>query len=230
MSFQASLSNAIRSGLRAARANLVPGLILQAAALGVVCAFYFSPSVHLALGHLADFRAATGLRFSIVSTAICGGVIPFLYLRTFAPKAHRPSFPLGIVLTLFWAYKGIEVDLWYRYVAHVFGQGHSPLTVALKTVADQFVYCPVLAIPLTVLVYSWGESHFRFSTVVSDIKAGSWYSRRVLTPLVANMGIWLPAVTIIYSLPSPLQLPMQNIVLVFYTLILAHLMRRQQEA
>jgi hypothetical protein len=40
--------------------------------------------------------------------------------------------------------------------------------------------------------------------------------------MVANMGVWLPAVIIIYALPTPLQLPLQNIVLCFYTLIVAY--------
>lgn len=230
VSLPTALSNALRAGLRAARANLVPGLLLQAAALAIVCAFYFSPSVNHALDRLAQYRTATGFRFSIVSTALCGGIIPFLYLRTFTPAGHRPSYGYGAAITAFWGYKGFEVDLWYRFVGKIFGQDHHPLTVALKTVADQFVYCPILAIPLTVLVYFWTESGFSAGAVITDLRQGQWYARRVLTPLVSNLGIWLPAVMIIYSLPPALQLPMQNIVLVFFTLILSHLMRRTSAA
>jgi hypothetical protein len=43
--------------------------------------------------------------------------------------------------------------------------------------------------------------------------------------LIANMAVWVPAVAVIYALPTPLQLPMQNMVLCFYTLIVAHQMR-----
>ncbi len=68
------------------------------------------------------------------------------------------------------------------------------------------------------------------SAVSADLRSGRWYSRRVLTPLISNLAVWLPAVTIIYSLPPALQLPMQNLVLVFFTLILAHLMRRTRTA
>jgi hypothetical protein len=35
----------------------------------------------------------------------------------------------------------------------------------------------------------------------------------------------VPAVAIIYLLPTPLQLPLQNIVLCFYTLVVAHQVR-----
>jgi hypothetical protein len=49
----------------------------------------------------------------------------------------------------------------------------------------------------------------------------------VLPTLIANFGVWVPAVAIIYALPTPLQLPLQNLVLCFFTLLLAHLNRRQ---
>jgi hypothetical protein len=48
----------------------------------------------------------------------------------------------------------------------------------------------------------------------------------VLPILIANWGIWTPAVAIIYLLPTALQLPMQNIVLCFFTLLLATITRR----
>jgi hypothetical protein len=43
--------------------------------------------------------------------------------------------------------------------------------------------------------------------------------------LLSSLGVWLPAVAIIYTLPTPLQLPLQNVVLCFFTLLLAHLAR-----
>jgi hypothetical protein len=45
--------------------------------------------------------------------------------------------------------------------------------------------------------------------------------------MIANFAVWVPAVAIIYALPTALQLPLQNLVLLFFTLLLAHLNRRQ---
>jgi len=87
---------------------------------------------------------------------------------------------------------------------------------------DQFVYCPLFAVPITVLVYAWIEEHYRAAPVVTDVRAGQWYRRRVVPVLISNFGVWIPAVCIIYALPTPLQLPLQNIVLCFFTLLLAH--------
>jgi len=229
MSEQISFSTCVREGLRAGKANLGYGLALQAVALCLVLGYYYVPSMRETLQALSDFRQRVGLPSSMVSTAICGGLIPYLMLRLFAPPAMRQTWRMGLLASAFWAYKGIEVDIWYRVLEAIFGPDADVATVAYKTLADQLFYCPTIAIPLTVLVYSLGQADFSIRRVVNDLKSPGWYSRRVLTPLISNAGVWFPACAIIYSLPTPLQLPLQNLVLVFFTLILAHLTAKSLE-
>jgi hypothetical protein len=50
-----------------------------------------------------------------------------------------------------------------------------------------------------------------------------WYRRRVLPVMVSNWGVWIPAVSIIYMLPPALQLPLQNLVLCLWALMLIFL-------
>jgi hypothetical protein len=217
-----------RSGLRGARANLLPGVVLQLAALALVLGYYHDPAVRSALGRVQELHEAAGFGFGIVSTALFGGVIPFLYIHVSQRDAGgRPRYGWlqGAALTAFWAYKGFEVDLWYRIQAHVVGSGHDAATIALKVFLDQFVYCPLFAVPVTAAVYQAVETHFDGKALGSDIASTGWYRRRVLAVLVANMGVWIPAVAVIYALPTPLQLPLQNIVLCFYTLVVAHQIR-----
>ena len=59
--------------------------------------------------------------------------------------------------------------------------------------------------------------------MAADFRTRGWYARTVLPTLIANFGVWVPAVAIIDALPTPLQ----NLVLCFFTLLLAHLNRRQ---
>jgi hypothetical protein len=42
----------------------------------------------------------------------------------------------------------------------------------------------------------------------------------VLPITVANVAVWVPAVVAVYLLPLPLQLPMQNLVLCLWALML----------
>ena len=213
-----------RAGLRGARANLVPGLVLQAVALVLVLAYYQHPPTHEALARLARFHDRAGWPFGVVSTGLFGGLIPLLYLKSRSATRARFTWAGSAVILAFWSYKGIEVDIWYRLQARMIGASNDLTTVAIKVLLDQFVYCPVLAVPTTVIIYEWVEANFATDYVAADIRAGGWYRRKVVPVMISNLGVWVPAVCLIYALPTPLQLPLQNLVLCFWTLMLAHLM------
>ncbi len=221
-----ALESPWRAGLRGARANLLPGLALQAGALALVLAYYWHPPTREVLGRLAVWRLELGFTFSFVSTALFGGLLPLLYLWSRAATRARYDVRQSTALIALWAYKGLEVDVWYRLMALSFGEGHDVTTIALKSFFDQFVYCPFFAVPITVLAYEWIESGFHHRTVLADLRAPGWYRRRGMGVLTLSFGVWLPAVCIIYALPTALQLPLQNLVLCFYTLLVAHLTER----
>lgn len=215
-----------RAGVRGARANLWPGIALQIGALALVVAYYQHPPTREALERLAVWRTHLGLVYSIISTALFAGAVPIVYL--WANPATRSTYNVKQAAWLvgFWAYKGVEIDLWYRLMAHVIGERADVRTIVIKTFLDQCVYCPIFAVPLTMFGYEFAALGLSFRAFIADVRVGSWYRRRVLPPLIANLGIWLPAVCIIYALPTPLQLPLQNLVMCFFTLILVHVTRR----
>lgn len=217
-----------RRPLEAARANLVPGLFLQAFALAVILAYYFHAPTHQALDAVAGFKQRTGYLYSFFATALFGGVIPFLYLRLH--PATRPLTPPshGIFLVLFWAVKGVEVDAFYRLQGILWGDGIDFATVTCKIVLDLFVYCPFWATPGTMLVFHWKESGFSFGAV-RRLDIAAFLRQNLLTTLVATWSVWLPAVAVIYCLPPPLQIPLFNIVLCFFSLLFATLTRRRRD-
>ena len=218
----------LAAGLAAMKRNLIPGLCLQALALTIIIIYYSSDAAQVAFGNVADFKTQTGYLFSAISTAIFGGVIPWLinflksvYQQKKEEKAKAMAKGLNLqtgnlsggvavpaqsvlltgsdipledlsslhdlespptteqqrrneivwtngtpknilagslpdpgkpapwaeclFLTVFWAYKGIEVDAFYRLQALMFGNGSDFLTIFAKVVVDQFVYNPVWA-------------------------------------------------------------------------------------
>lgn len=211
-----------RSALRGARATLGPGLVLQVGALALVLAYYNHAATRAALERLAAFRAETGFAFGIVSTGLVGGLIPFLYLRCRRATRGRYTWAQGAGLMAFWAYKGWEIEIFYRFLARIVGERADVATIATKVAIDQFFYCPLFAVPATVLVYAWIDARYDASIPAEDFREPHWYRRRVLPILISNLAVWIPAVCLIYALPTPLQLPMQNLVLCFFTLLLAH--------
>jgi hypothetical protein len=44
--------------------------------------------------------------------------------------------------------------------------------------------------------------------------------------LMSTWAVWIPAVAIIYCLPPPLQIPLFNLVLCFWVLVLSFISRR----
>src|SRR5688572_16172980 len=70
-----------QAGLHSIRALLGPGLLLQSAALAVVLAYYFVPATAGFFATLARWQTEGGFAFSAASTAVSGGLIPFLFLR-----------------------------------------------------------------------------------------------------------------------------------------------------
>ena len=215
-----------RAGLRSARFNLLPGLALQLAAVAVVTAYYQHAPTRAVIARLTAWRTEVGVLSAILSTAFFGGLLPVLFLRARPSTRAHFTWAQGAVITAFWAYKGFEVDLFYRLLARFIGEGHAASTVIVKVLIDQFVYCPVLAVPLTVLVYEWVDLRFNGAALRADFRAGGWPRRRILPVLISNLGVWLPGACIIYSLPTPLQLPLQNLLLCFFTLLVAHQTKR----
>jgi hypothetical protein len=155
-------------------------------------------------------------------------VLPFLILR--ADSRTRARHPWGhlIFFALFWAYRGVEVDFFYRAMAWLVGADNDVGTVARKVVIDQFIYNPLWAAPTGVMLFAWKEAGFRWAPLWADFRARRWYARRILPALISTWGIWIPAVSCIYALPSSLQIPLFNVVLCFWTLLFSYVMARER--
>ena len=216
-----------QAGLHSARALFRPGLLLQFGALALVLAYYYLPAANGFYAQLAVWRNEGGYVFSALAGALCGGILPFLYLRLLpATRAGHP-WPHLVFFALFWAWKGAEVDLLYRVLARVFGTGTGPVTVLWKVLADQFGYNVLYATAASCLLFAWKDAGFRWAPVLADVRAGRWYVRRVLPVLLSVWVLWIPVVCCVYALPPALQNPLFNVVLCFWSLLFATITARQ---
>ena len=218
-----------RAGLHGARALLGPGLVLQAVALSLVLAYYFVPAAQAPFARLAAWRTAGGFVFSALASAVCGGVLPFLYLRLNPATRTANPWPHLFFFAGFWAWKGAEVDLWYRTLAVVFGSEPSFATIAPKVIADQFGYNLLYAAPIGNLCWAWKDAGFRWGPVAADLRRGRWFARSVLPVLLGVWAVWIPVVCCVYALPTVLQIPLFNVVLCFWSLLFAHILARQNQ-
>lgn len=209
---------ALSRGLHAGKVNLKPGIVIWILAGGILASWTFWPAMRQTLEAIADFKARWNYGFAMVSTAIAGGLVPGLVLLALGRSG--PGWRMRLVwLILFWAAKGAEVNLLYEMQAQVFGVRVDAGTLVLKMCFDQFVYCTIWAVPTMTIGYRLIDGGW--SGLRGDFAGGSWYARRVLPVLLANWGVWIPTVLLVYALPTPLQLPVQNLVLCLWSLMVA---------
>ncbi len=209
--------------LKAVQANLRSAVILWIVGALVVWSYYHVAPVQEWFTGVIHLRERVGLLFPVLSTSIAGAVIPAAFELFLRPDQRQRTLKQLGWLCLFWAYKGIEVDLFFVFQAKVFGADTQLDTVLVKLLVDAFVYNPLIAVPITAFFYRWlNKGHPLFHK--------GWYGRHVLPMLLFAWAVWIPAVLLIYLMPTPLQVVLQNLVLAFYALLLIFLCQGEAEA
>ncbi|HEX7317219.1 MAG TPA: hypothetical protein VF297_25185 [Pyrinomonadaceae bacterium] len=207
-------------GLRAARANLVPALIIQTAVVSVVLAYYFWEPARAWLARLAEVKREGGYLFSLISGVVAGGLLPeLLTVAVFQRWRVRRENLNGLAFgACFWGLMAMVVDALYRAQAFAFGDGVDLATVLKKTAFDQFVFTPFVSIPLTVVIYEWRQAGYRLAGMPRVLSL-DFYTRKVLPSVVSGLGFWLPIVLLVYCLPQPLQFPLFTLALTLWVMI-----------
>lgn len=204
------------------RRNLIPGLALQILALTIVVLYVSWQPFGVWLVRVGQLKTDLGYVFSGLSTALFGGLLPFLFLWV---KGELERTRRGSVLLFylgFWLWKGMEVDALYRGQALLFGDIASVAVIVRKTLIDQFVYCPLWAIPTQVLCFLWKDADFSWARLKSDLAVIS-LGRRVAIVAVSSWVVWIPTVAIVYALPVALQIPLFNLIVCFWSLLMTSL-------
>lgn len=209
-----------KAGIRAARANIIPALIVQSIMLALVLCYYFYPPTTRWLNHLAEYKEVWGYGYSALASVIAGGLIPevmrvIVFQKGKVSRANWGNLKFTIP---FWGCTGMIVDLFYRSQAHWFGTEVTFSVVATKVLVDQFVYNPLFAGPSGAWFYDWKNSGYSFKNLGRFI---TWkYYREVIVPILfATWAVWIPIVAILYSLPSLLQIPLFALALAMWVIL-----------
>jgi hypothetical protein len=214
-------------GWEAAKANAVPGLILQGAMLAILIAYYASGTFAHALDQLAHYKQQHGLVFVVCAGVLAGAIFPELFVIFFFQrgKPHAQNLRNLAFTVPTWAIDAILVDLMYRANAFWFGNVVTVPVVLAKILVDQLGYNPFFAAPAEVLVYEWKNDGFSRASVR---RAFSWehYRDKIVPTLLATWVVWAPLMAIIYSLPYPLQFPLFSLALTFWVLLLTYMTNR----
>lgn len=215
-----------QSILAALKKNLLPGLVLQLFAASILVIYFFVPTAKPLFTLFGELKQTYGFGYSFIATALFGGLIPFLYLllsKNLSP--NRNILGLLVFYILFWGLKGMEVDLFYRLQADWFGTGSDVKTIVTKMAVDQFLYSALWAAPSITIVYLWMEYNWNLAEAKKAMtKEFFWV--KIPTVILSNWLVWIPAVCVVYAMPGELQIPLFNLVLCFWVLLLAVLNKK----
>ncbi len=207
-----------RIGARAARANLIPGLVLQAAALALVVAYARAPGFHAALDVFAGWQIRYGIGFSILTRMATNGVIPALFCALIPSLRMRRPWASLLFLVGWWGFMGAMTHVFYAFQAWLWGDQAGVVTVLLKTATDMLVYSPFLASPINAIAHLWHDLNYSARATRLQLGPG-WYRRIVLPNQVPGWAFWAPCLLVLYCLPTALQMPLAALLGCFWALM-----------
>jgi hypothetical protein len=205
-------------GLRAARANRVPGLVLQGAAFALLAAYYLLPGVREALDEVARWQTRYGVPFSMASYLFFCGIVPYLFCLAMPSLRPREPGKALVFALVFWSAMGLALPRFYAFQAAVYGDATDFRTLALKIVTDQCVYTALFASPAIAVSHLWKDRGYSWAAVAPLFGRG-WYRRLVVPNLVMNWVVWVPSLCVVYSLPGALQSHVSGLIGGFWALM-----------
>lgn len=210
----------------ALKQNFVPGIILQCFALALVLIYFFVPASQPTFAWFSVLKHDYGYLYAIVATSLFGGLIPFMFLwlsKRFNIQDNKIALVLFYVS--FWGAKGADVNFFYSMQGVWFGYENDFKTIATKVLIDQLVYSPIWAAASVAIPYLWVEYNFDWRRFCSAMDK-TFFCEKIPTIIISSWMVWTPAVAVIYSMPQDLQIPLFNVVLCFWVLMLAVLNKK----
>jgi len=216
MNFRAAFRTAIAS----ARANLLPGLLLQSLMVVFLSLYVAHEGTRAFLNEVAGVKQEAGFAFAFVSYVLAAALLPEL-LRIAFFQDLRPRWQnlrTFVVSIPFWGFLGVLVDFFYRCQQIWFGTGSDFITVLLKLCVDQFLFSPLVGSPLTAGWFVLLEGRFH-KQAWRSLFTVPFLLERAFPVQVAGWLIWIPGVALVYFMPSLLQIPVAVLIQAFWVLI-----------
>jgi len=215
-----NLREVFRTALAAARANLLPGLLLQCLMAVFLSAYISHEGTRRFLAEVATFKREAGYSFAFVSYVLSAALLPELLRIAFFQSGRPSRTNLWNFLTAApaWGAMGVVVDAFYRCQNAWFGTGNGWEILLPKIFVDQFLFSPFFSNPLMIAYFLWRDAQFS-RTARGHIFCTSFLREKLLPVQVAGWCIWIPGVALVYFMHPLLQLPVAVLIQCFWVLI-----------
>lgn len=215
---------ALRIGAAAVRANLVPMILLWTVSAALVCGYYSVPAVVNCLRPLAHWQTESGWVAAFVSRFLFCGLATAPFMRWVGDI--RSSWSVIIMQAIWAGVCGILSDWMFSLNEVWFGAGVDLKTLCLKTAVCQFVWTPVLFMPLGTVVYLWLGRDLSLSRLKAEWPPHLF--RDFFCPnLLSSWVVWIPTTMLMTMFPTALQIQLSGFVGVFHALLLLSIGRNR---
>jgi hypothetical protein len=219
-----ALGGAVRKGLFTAQQNLAAMSALLTAMSMLVAIYYFWPIGAAVLSGYAAWQHAGGIFRTALVAGFAGGVLSessLVYIRHGGRwnSTHVENMVFRFVVFFF---GGLVVSKFYECQAFWFGDGLSWRVILPKIVVDQFIFSVVWSTTYQTLTFRWQALRYSGSRLWNELD-GDFVVERMLPVLVTNWMFWIPGVTLVYSMPLILQMPINIFATAIWSLLLAGL-------
>ncbi len=210
------------------RQNRMACLLLNVLVITLVTTYYQVPAVAAVWETVGEFKMRWSYAFSLASTVFAAAIMPFCIQAMMGTLPTRGRWKRLGLLMLFWGYRGMEIDLFYRFQGFLFGHDNNATTLMTKVAFDQFVFSPVWFVPTYLIALRWIDLGASWSRTRASLDRTFW-TRTCPTVMITNWLVWIPALALVYSLPAALQFPLFSVIMCFFILIVTLLAGRHHD-
>ena len=208
----------------AADQNLASMAVLLAAMASVVVTYYWWPTGAVILSWYAAWQHAGGLVRAGLMSGFAGGILSELclvYVRDRGRWNLRHLENMAFRFLIFFI-GGMIVSEFYAWQAYWFGDGVSWRILLPKVLVDQFIFSVIWSTTYQTVTFRWQALRYSHSRLWSELDR-NFILERMLPVLVTNWMFWIPGVTLVYSMPLILQMPLCIFATAMWSILLAGL-------
>jgi hypothetical protein len=198
--------------------------VLLAAMSVIVAVYYCWPAGAAVLSRYAAWQHAGGLFRTGLVAGFAGGILSELSVIYICDGGRWNATHLENMAFRFVVFSlgGLIVYKFYEWQALWFGDGLSWRVLVPKVLVDQFIFSVFWSTTYQTLIFRWHALRYSGSRLWSELD-GRFVVERMLPVLVTNWMFWIPGVTLVYSMPLILQMPLNIFATAIWSLLLAGL-------
>jgi hypothetical protein len=224
LSFRRSFRDALGKGVASAQESWTVMVALLAAMSALVAVYYSWPPGAALLCWYAAWQRSGGFLLTGLAAGFAGGILSEASVVYIVDGGRWNARHVENMVFRFLAFffGGIVVAEFYEWQAYWFGVGVSWRVIVPKVLVDQFIFSVFWSTTYQTLLFRWQALRYSGSRLWSELD-GRFVMERMLPILVTNWLFWIPGVTLVYSMPLNLQMPLNIFAMAIWSLLLAGL-------